>query len=345
MKKNKKKSGWRKFKIFLCVLLGIILAAAAGLTYIAQDLLGNINYLDRDSQIPMTLDEIKAFLAGEDPDEIDPDAEVIDDSSIDWGDNDTHIGVSEDIINILLIGQDSSGSTRSRSDVMILLTYNRNTNTLAMTSFMRDLYVQIPGYGNSKLNHTYAWGGMDLLNETLAYNFGIYVDGNVEVNFDRFTDLIELLGGVDIELRSDEANYINKKVGYGALTSGVQHLDGNQALTYARIRKLDSAGDFGRTERQRKLLLSLIGEFKDSDLTSILGLLSQAMSTLTTDMSQSQIVSLVTELFPALSGATVISQRIPADGSYTLATASGMSVIKADMNAARQLLEDTLGTD
>ena len=345
MAKKKKRSGFRVLKIIFCSLLALVLAAMAGFTLVAKQLLDNINYIAPGSQETMSSEEILEFLAQQATDEIDPDAEVLTDEAIDWGENTTSIGQSEEIVNLLLIGQDSSGNTRSRSDVMILCTFNKNTNTLVLTSFMRDLYVQIPGHGNSKLNHTYAWGGMELLNETLEYNFGIHVDGNIEVNFNRFTDLIQLLGGVDIELRSDEAAYINKSVGYGSLTSGTQHLDGKQALTYARIRKLDGAGDFGRTERQRKLLLSLIDEFKDSDLSTVLNLLNEGMACLSTDMTQTQLVSYATDLFPRLSGATIVSQRIPADGAYTLATASGMSVIKADMDAARQLLEDTLGTD
>lgn len=346
MKHNKKKrSAGRVLKGILTAVLAVILVGMAGLTLAANHFLGQIQYVDADDQTPMTPEEILDFLANLQDEEIDPTAETITDDDLHWGEHDTSIGRSENIVNILLIGQDSSGNTRSRSDVMILLTFNKDTDTLAMTSFMRDLYVQIPNYGNSKLNHTYAWGGMALLNETLEQNFGIYVDGNIEVNFDRFTELIDLLGGATVSLRADEAAYINRQLGYGGLSAGAQHLDGRQALVYARIRKLDGAGDFGRTERQRKLLSALLEEFSDADLSTVLNLLSQGMSCLTTDMTQTQLVGCVTELFPRLSGASVISQRIPADGAYSLATAGGMSVIKADMDAARALLEQTLGTD
>ena len=342
-KKRRKRSGARAALKALCVVLAVILTALLGLTAYAQHLLGKINYVaDQDK---MSAEEAEQYLATQ---ETDPDAtgETLTDEELDWGTGSRDlIGDSDNLVNILLIGQDARpGEGRSRSDVMILCTFNKSTKTLTMTSFLRDLYVQIPGYGNSKLNHTYVWGGMELLNETLEKNFGIHVDGNLEVNFERFSQLIELLGGVDMELRQDEANYINREVG-GSLTSGMQHLNGQQALTYARIRKLDADADFSRTNRQRKLLTSLIGEFKNSSLTTVLSLLNEALPMLTTDMTQSEIVGYVTELFPLLSGATIVSQRIPADGAYTMPTINGMSVVKADMDAARQLLEDTLGTD
>lgn len=343
-KQNKKSSGKRTALIVLCVVLAIILAALLGLTVYAKYLLGRINY-DPNTET-MSKEEVEQYLATQ---ETDPDATgpTMTDDELDWGStNNNQIGKSDDIVNILLIGQDARpGWGRSRSDVMILVTFNKNSNTLTMTSFLRDLYVQIPGYGNNKLNATYVWGGMDLLNETLEYNFGIHVDGNLEVNFERFAQLIDLLGGVDMELRSDEASYINRDVGYSGLTSGVQHLNGDQALSYARIRKLDPDADFSRTNRQRKLLTSLIDEFKGSSLTTILGLLNEAMPMLTTNMTQSEIIGYATDLFPRLASATVVSQRIPADGTYTCPTINGMSVVKADMDAARALLKDSLGAD
>lgn len=342
-KRKRRSSGPRRAMKALCAVLGVILTVMLGLTVYAQHLLGKINYVgDQDK---MSAQEAEEYLATQ---ETDPDAtgEILRDEELDWGTGSGElIGDSDNIVNILLIGQDARpGEGRSRSDVMILCTFNKDTKTLTMTSFLRDLYVQIPGYGNSKLNHTYVWGGMELLNETLEKNFGIHVDGNLEVNFERFSQLIELLGGVDMELRQDEANYINREVG-GSLSAGMQHLNGQQALTYARIRKLDADADFSRTNRQRKLLNSLLQEFKSASLSSVLNLLNEALPMLTTDMSQSEIIGYVTELFPLLSETTVVSQRIPADNAYTMPVINGVSVVKADMDAARKLLEDTLGTD
>jgi LCP family protein required for cell wall assembly len=202
--------------------------------------------------------------------------------------------------------------------------------------------VQIPEYGNSKLNHTYGWGGFDLLNKTLENNFGIRVEGNLEVNFYRFAQLIDLLGGVDIELRADEAAWINSSVGYNGVGAGMQHLNGQQALAYSRIRSLDSDADFSRTARQRKVLTSLFNKFRQSDVETLMNLMEEALPMLTTDMSQLKLVSLAAEVLPILPECTLVSQRIPADGAYYCATAQGMSVIMADMDAARELIAKTM---
>lgn len=344
MGKKRKSSAGRSFLKAACIFCGILLALAIGATAFVHHWLDKINYVEPEQQVTLSAEEVEEYLATEETEETDPTAVVLEDEELDWGENTMPIDQKEEIVNILLIGQDARpGETRARSDVMILVTINKTDKTLTMTSFLRDLYVQIPGYKNNRLNAAYAWGGMELLDNTLEYNFGIRVDGNLEVNFDRFADLIELLGGVDIEITANEAAQINQSLGYEALGSGTQHLNGDQALAYARIRKIDS--DFNRTNRQRKLLTALIEKFRSSDLNTLMALLNEALPMLTTDMSKSQILGYAMELLPLLPELTVVSQRIPADGAYVDATISGMAVLKADMDAARELLEDTLGAD
>lgn len=343
-KRKKKNSALRAAMQALCAVLGVVLIVLAGATVYAKYLLGRINYVQGEEQ--MSREEASEYLATEetDPEQIgDETMETLTDDDIEWGTDPVEtIEQSEHIVNILLIGQDARpGEPRSRSDVMILCTINQETKTLTMTSFLRDLYVQIPGYGNSKLTHTYVWGGMSLLNETLEQNFGVHVDGNLEVNFESFSKLIDLLGGVDLELRYDEAVVINNEVGYLGMVEGANHRA--QALQYARIRKLDADADFSRTNRQRKLLTALIGQFRNADLPTLLQLLNEALPMLTTDMTESEIIGYAKEFFPLLSDLTVVSQRIPADNAYTLASAGGMSVVKADMDAARKLLRETIG--
>lgn len=328
----------------ICVVLAIVLAAVLGTAFYMKHLLNQINYVDKETQSYLSSEEVEQFLATEEVEYQDPTTQTLRDEDLDWGKNNTQIGKTEQIINILLIGQDSRSSTgRARSDTMILMTINKDAKTITLTSFLRDLYVQIPGYSNSKLNHTYAWGGFDLLNTTLENNFGIHVDGNLEVNFERFSQLIDLLGGVDIELTGAEAAVINNSVGYEGVGKGMQHLNGEQALVYARIRKLDS--DFNRTGRQRAVLTALFQKFRTADVATMMDLLEEALPMLTTDMTQTELLGYAVELLPTLSEYTLVSQRVPADGEYSFATINGMSVVKADMDAARKLLEDTLGTD
>lgn len=354
MKKSKKKgSGKRGALIALCVVLGILLAVLAGGTVYATHLMNQIGRVEIGAEETLSQEDLDQMFQEEvetvAPDDTTP---TMEEEDINWGESDIQIGGEEEenIVNILLIGQDTrSDGLRARSDSMILCTFDKEKKTITMTSFLRDLYVQIPGYQNNRINSAYPAGGMELLNETLAQNFGVHVDGNVEVDFSHFMDVINLVGGVDLELRQDEANHINYKVkahGYKSdapsLTAGMQHLDGAQALEYSRIRKLDSDADFSRTNRQRKVINAVIEKFRDSKLTTLLGLLDDLLPMVTTDLSNKEMIALATDLFPMLADCTIVSQRIPQDDTYHLAMVRGMSVIVADMDAQREFLKKTL---
>lgn len=341
-RKRKGRSAGHRALSVLCTVLGLILVGMLCATAYITHLYGQMNYADPQAQETMSWEEWLQMIQGEqDPEATGP---VLDPNQGIDTDHDTQIGgKGSGIVNILLIGQDRrEGEGRARSDAMILCTFNKEKGTLTMTSFLRDLWVEIPGYGNNRINAAYSAGGMPLLDGTLGKNFGIHVDGNIEVDFSQFAGIVDLLGGVEIELRQDEANLINRECGSG-LSAGVQLLDGREALTYARIRKLDADSDFSRTNRQRKVLDSLIQKFRGSSLSTMLALLNEVLPMITTDMTQSEIMSLAAEVFPMLPQLQVVSQRIPADGAYTFGTISGMSVIQADMDAARKLLEETLG--
>lgn len=342
--KNKRSGGKRGALIALCVVLGIVLTVLMGGTIYASRLMGSINRVD--NQETLSQEQLDQLLADETEETVDATIPTVNQEDIDWGSDVEKVEAGENVINILLIGQDARGSGHARSDSMILCTFNKETNTITMTSFMRDLYVKIPGYYNNRINAAYFAGGMSVLNETLEYNFGVEVDGNVEVNFAHFAEVIDVLGGVDIELTGAEANYINNALRdegiVSNLSEGMQHLDGKQALWYSRTRKVGGGGDFTRTERQRRVLNALITEFRNADLSTMLNLLEEILPMITTDMSNAEIISLATELFPMLANCTIVSQRIPADDAYKMTMIDGMSVLLADMDAARELLKDTI---
>ena len=251
-------------------------------------------------------------------------------------------GTGSGIVNILLIGQDRrEGEETARSDSMILCTYHRKTGDITMTSFLRDLYVPIPGHRSNRINAAYSEGGAALLDETLKENFGLHIDGNVEVDFSQFSQIIDLLGGVELELREDEAAEINKETG-SSLTGGTQLLNGEQALAYSRIRKLDANGDFSRTNRQRKVMSALLGRFRNIQWRDLLPLMDQLLPLISTDMNYGKLVLLAMEILPKLSDAEITNQRIPADGTYTDEKIDGMAVLSADLDANRALLQETL---
>lgn len=310
----------------LCSLLALVLVLLLGATALFQQVLGKIHYTQPVADFGTRLSGFVSNLASEG-----------------FGAESGLIGgTGSGIVNILLIGQDRrEGEETARSDSMILCTYHRKTGNVTMTSFLRDLYVPIPGHHNNRINAAYSEGGAALLDRTLRENFDLHIDGNIEVDFSQFSQIIDLLGGVQLELREDEAAEINKETGSG-LSAGVQVLNGEQALTYARIRKLDADGDFSRTSRQRKLMNALLGSYRNIKWKDLLPLIDELLPLISTDMNYGRLVLLAMEILPKLSDAQITSQRIPADGTFTDEKIDGMAVLSADLEANRQLLRETL---
>lgn len=348
---SKKKSGKHGVLIALCVFLALVLVVLVGITAYVEHLMGMLGRTQNTSKPSLSQDEIDAI---QNPSDTDPDSTspVVDPNDVDWGINTNPYIDGDNLVNILLIGQDRrEGEGQARSDAMILCTFNMEKHSLTMTSFMRDMYVQIPGYLDNRINAAYQLGGMELLDDTIFQNFGVEINGNVEVDFSRFEQIIDLLGGVDINLNASEAAYLNRNgnwdanedetVGAWSLTEGMNHLTGQQALAYSRIRYIGNS-DYERTSRQRAVLSALIEAYKNTSLTRMLTLLDDVLPLLTTDMSNKEIIGYVTDLFPMLSSCTVTTQRIPTDGAYYDATIRGMSVLVPDLEKNRQLLVDSL---
>jgi len=247
---------------------------------------------------------------------------------------------SDDVLNILLIGQDSNKATgqRSRSDSMILLSLNKKNNSITMTSFMRDLYVQIPGgYSDNRINASYRFGGAALLDATIEKNFGIVIDGNVEVGFDQFASIINILGGIDIEVTAAEAKYLNS-IGHPAIKAGMNHMNGTQALAYCRIRKIDS--DHNRTERQRKVLSILAESARNMSAGQMLDLINKVLPYVYTDLSDSEVVSCATTGLSILAnGGKLQSGKVPQSGQYYGSNIMGMQVMVPDLTACNQYLK------
>lgn len=303
--------------IVLAVLLLLLLAIVGVVFMYVDSMLGKMNYLPSDTTVSP---EIAASIDMEEwvttePGDTTP---VVDATDVTFPtDLPDMQEQGEDIVNIMLVGQDARpGEPAQRSDSMILMTFNKKTGQITLTSFMRDQYVQIPGYGNTKLCHAYSYGGMTLLNSTLNHHYGIEIDGNVTFNFEGFKEIIDMLGGVEITLTEAEANALNQlesKQNWG-LTAGTQRLTGAQALRYARLRHIDS--DFQRTERQRKVILSILEAYKNCELTDLLKILEETMPLITTNISKSEIYAYAWDLFPMLSSAKMNTQQMPAAGTF-----------------------------
>ena len=323
----------------LCVVLALILLALASVSLYTNYLLNKIGRIDPEGD--GTLAPWETIPPDEtDPNFTGPEVESVPHDTLPW---DPNVDPSQDgIINILLIGQDRRpGEGRQRSDSMILCSFNPAKGTVSMVSFLRDTYVYIPGYGSEKLNAAYAHGGFSCLNETLAVNFGIHVDANAEVDFSRFKQVIDLLGGVRIKLTQKEADYMNQNNGWN-LTAGVNYLNGEKALAYSRIRKIDM--DAIRAQRQRTVLMALIDKYKEKSVGEMITLLDDILPLVSTNMTNEEIIGYVAELFPMLRSTNITTQQIPAPDTFENMTVGKVTATKvADMALNREILKDLLG--
>ncbi len=334
---------WKRlFLTILAVILGIIFTALIAVTIVVNALLNKIPRVDK-IQATLSDAQIESIANETDPDLPEGTYETLDPEEIDKNQTDADVIEKQaHIINILLIGQDRRGGTHNeRSDTMILVTVNLELKTMTLTSFMRDLYVDLPdhngkSYADNRLNACYAFGGMEMLDTALKNNFGVLVDHNIEVDFNGFTKIIDIMGGVDIFLSGAEAYHLG-----GGLVSGMNHLDGETALNYARIRSIDS--DFNRTARQRTVMLALFEKIRYMNMEQLTRVVESVLPMATTDMTNADIIGYAADIFPILTQLEVKTQRIPADGTFQGGFVRGMSVLLPDMEANRQLLRDTIG--
>lgn len=260
----------------------------------------------------------------------------------------------EGVINVLLIGNDSRlAGDDGRSDAMILVSISDKTKTITMTSLLRDMYVEIPGHDGNRLNAAYSYGGPELLMQTIEENFDIPVHRYALVNFQAFANLVDAVGGIDLELTNDEVQYVNGYLmEYNQLEgrdlatdfldpslSGMIHLNGPQALAFTRNRYIGT--DFGRTERQRKVLSAVIAKLPGSVLTNGGELADGLFPNLTTNLKQGECFSLSLNAWKFLSY-DMVQQCVPIEGSYSNATIRDMAVLEVDFEANKKFLKSTL---
>lgn len=248
-----------------------------------------------------------------------------------------------EIINILLIGADKreNWSESGRSDATMIATLDMKHKRLKLTSLMRDMYIDIPNHGKNKFNAAYSYGGVELLYQTIAYNFDLKLDGYVLVDFGAFKHVIKKLGGVKIELTQAEADYLVKAYKRGTVTKvkpGMNNLNGSQALAYTRIRQ-DSAADFGRTARQRKVLQSIFTKIKTKSYSQLVELAGEIMPYITTDLTNDEIFSYMSSI--VMMGTTELDQkRIPIDNSFDSQRINNMAVLVPDLAVNKKALQE-----
>lgn len=213
-----------------------------------------------------------------------------------WATNNGEKIHSKKVINVLLIGEDNEEGSH-RSDSTMLVSVNTKTGKITISSFLRDSYTYMDINGSErfdKTNHSYAWGGAAKLMEILSNNYKIQIDHYVAIDYESFVAAVDALGGISVPITETEANYMNRTTRVKGFTSGESvHLTGEQALIYARIRKLDS--EVERTRRQRELISSLINKVKDSTVGDLNNAIQTFLPYVTTNFKTSEIISLGTQ--------------------------------------------------
>ena len=248
--------------------------------------------------------------------------------------------IDENILNILLVGRDVFDSLGGRSDSMMLLSYNKKTGEIILTSFLRDSLVPIEGHGWNRLNTTYRFGNVGLTINTINEIFQLDIQHYVSVDYSGFIELINRIGGVSVYISQEEANYLNEKYNWD-ISKGEHHLNGSRALIFSRIRKL-SGGDFNRTERQRRLLSAVIKKITETySAGETVPILYDALKQVKTNLPRSSIISLIYG-FMAKDTLSIGTGAVPASGTYSLVRYNGMSVIRLDFQKNIDIIHERI---
>ncbi len=245
---------------------------------------------------------------------------------------------TDEITNILLCGCDIDKNGTSRTDSMIILTVDHKHQAIKMTSLMRDMYLQIPGCGKNKLNAAFAFGGGNLLLKTIYSNFGIRIDRFVCIDYNVFATVVDNLGGVEVEIEPMELEQFNKYVKgkrNRLSKAGVYNFNGQQALSYCRIRKVGT--DTARTARQRRVLTQIMKKARTISPVDAQNLLAVSAPFITSNMTRNEMTGLLLDGLGCLNYDT-LELRIPMDGAWTDKKIKGIWYVNADINANARYL-------
>lgn len=321
-KKRPKKRKNKTFKIIMSILVvvALILVSAIGYTY-------------------FTLGKIKGTKLSK--------------NNSDLGISNKASSLDNSVTNIALYGLDRREKNEaSRSDSIIIASIDNKNKKVKLSSIMRDAYVNVPGYGQTKITHAYAYGGPQLSIKTLNSNFNLNIKDYATVDFFGLEKIIDKLGGVTIDVQSDEIQYINsymretaglEKESIPTVThAGSQTLNGIQAVAYSRIRYVGN--DFERTDRQRRVLSQLFDKVQAGGLSSYSSTVNELLPYTETSLSSTQILALGTGIFTK-GIKTIEQQRFPVDGYWQNLMVGGVYYLGIDIPSTTQQLYNFIYND
>ncbi|MGN1132983.1 MAG: LCP family protein, partial [Oscillospiraceae bacterium] len=273
----------------------------------------------------------------------------------------------KDVMNILLIGEDlrdTQTQSRGNTDVMMMISINKKLKTITMTSFLRDAWVEIGDHGMDKLNAAYYYDGPELVKSTIQKYYGVVIDRYVIVNFSTFIEIVDTLGGINMDVTDEEAegmkdpmaeqnDIMHKEHNADFLESGGTQLklNGNQALAFARLRYVGNA-DYERTQRQRRVITEIINESKKMSLMEINTFAQKIFPEVKLDITKGELASLLLNAYDYMNY-DIQQLQIPSDGAFqegSVQVQSGgqwlaLSVLFPDFQKNAEIIKDTIYVD
>ena len=245
---------------------------------------------------------------------------------------------SGSVYNVLLMGVDQADvDSATRSDSMILMSVDKRSRQIKLTTFMRDMYVTIPGYGETKLNHACMYEGPQLTIDTIELNFGVRIDAYAKIGYDIFIELVNGVGGITVpqldetECRALAEEGVHKEPGINV------YFTGEEAIKYVRIRHWQS--DFARTERQRKVITLIIDQAKKTPPHKLIALAESIASKIECTIPKNDLWKLALSILPCLFN-EIKQQQIPADGTWSDATRDSLMVLLVDFEQNKTIIKN-----
>ena len=313
----------------ICAVIFLAIALVGVVVYIAfRSYLSNIGRFD-SNQPPVTVATKNDILQ-----------ETVHEDSVETEETKEPFKGSE-VINILLVGQpgkvrDGVGDCES----IVLCTIRKAEEKIVLTSFHSDCLVEIPGLYNAALSASGKLGGIGLLNRTLEHNFGIMPDYNIVVNMSGFLQLIDALGGVSVDLLQGEADCLNEFSSHvWQLKEGNNLLTGEQAYHFSRMTQSNT--DYGRNDRQKRILIALANSLKNTEIQDVQDVALEIARMISTDMTDEQILQLIVDVAPMLKNVQIATQSIPVEGQYTLTDENALLMSDLQLKEIRDLISQT----
>lgn len=339
MKTKKRMSLHKKIIIIASSVIAVVLVAFSSICLYINNVLDKVNYSDGTKQVAHIANDNITTSSNSTISAIEQAQKRIEQN---LRDNSIPLAYDNNVYNVLLIGTDNRADVGgSRSDTMIILSINKRTDKIVITSLMRDIYLSIPGHGYDRLNAAYAYGGAQLLLQTVQDNFKIRIDKYIAVDFFSFIDIIDKLGGIKISVTQEELPVLNDYIheinhlkgrpaddGILKQSGSDMLLTGTQALGYSRIRYVGNA-DYQRTERQRTVLTQVFSKLKGQNIFMLNDVFNMLLPDITTNLEKGEFYSLIL-CSPAYSTYTIEQDRIPIDGSHTGIIVNHMDVLSID---------------